>query len=101
MKYYVLIVLLVFMCYGFAQKCDDVFLGELRDFHDNTPLNGATVFIKNLNKYVASDERGKFKIENLCKGELILVISHIGCETKRITFNIDGDMFQNIALEHH
>lgn len=101
MKYYVLIVLLVFMCFGFAQKCDDVFLGELRDFHDNTPLNGATVFIKNLNKYVASDERGKFKIENLCKGELILVISHIGCETKRITFNIDGDMFQNIALEHH
>ena len=65
MKYYVFIVILVCMSFGFAQKCDAVFLGELRDFHDNTPLNGATVFIKDLNKYVSSDENGKFKIENL------------------------------------
>lgn len=101
MKYYSIIVLLTICSLGFAQKCDAVFLGELKDFHDNTPLNGANIFIKTLNKYTTSDENGKFKIENLCRGELTLVISHIACETKTITFNINGDMFKSIALEHH
>ncbi|MCA0152962.1 TonB-dependent receptor [Winogradskyella vincentii] len=101
MKYYILIVLFTLCTFSFAQKCDAVFLGELKDFHDNTPLVGATIFIKNLNKYTTSDVNGKFKIENLCNGKLTLIISHIGCETKTMNFNIVGDMFQNIELEHH
>jgi iron complex outermembrane receptor protein len=101
MKFSAYIVLFILPFLGFSQQCEAVFLGEIRDFHDNTPIVGATIFIKNLNKYKASDENGKFKIENLCKGELTLVISHIGCETKTITFSIDGDVFQKIVLEHH
>jgi iron complex outermembrane recepter protein len=95
------IVLFILPYLGFSQQCNAVFLGEIKDFHDNTPISGATVFIKNLNKYKSSDENGKFKIENLCKGELILVISHIGCETKTVSFTIDGDVFKRIVLEHH
>ncbi|MCA0132661.1 TonB-dependent receptor [Winogradskyella alexanderae] len=101
MKYYSLIVLFSFCSFSIAQKCDAVFLGELKDFHDNTPLNGATIFIRSLNKYTSSDINGKFKIENLCNGELTLVITHLACETKTVTYNITGDMFQSIALEHH
>lgn len=101
MKLSAYLVLFILPFLGFSQQCDAVFLGEIRDFHDNTPIVGATVFIKYLNKYKASDENGKFKIENLCKGELTLVISHIGCETKTVTFIINGDSFQQIALEHH
>ncbi|WP_426430541.1 TonB-dependent receptor [Winogradskyella sp. HB-48] len=86
---------------SFAQKCDYTFLGELKDFHDNTPLVGATIFMQNLNKYTTSDVDGKFKIENLCKGKLTLVISHVGCETKTLTYSIEGDIFKSISLEHH
>ena len=101
MKLNALIVTLLIFQLGFTQNCDSVFLGEIKDFHDNTPIVGATVFIKNLDKYVSSDINGKFKIENLCKGELILVISHVSCETKMVTYTIDGDVFKSIALEHH
>ena len=101
MKLNALIVTLLIFQLGFTQNCDSVFLGEIKDFHDNTPIVGATVFIKNLDKYVSSDINGKFKIENLCKGELILVISHVSCETKMVTYTIYGDLFKSIALEHH
>lgn len=95
------IVLFILPFFGFSQQCDAVFLGEIKDFHDNTPIAGATVYIKNLDKYKASDENGKFKIENLCKGQITLVISHIGCDTKTVTYTIDGDVFKTIVLEHH
>src|SRR6056297_1030460 len=101
MKKCAYLVLFILPFFGFSQQCKAVFLGEIRDFHDNTPIAGATVYIKNLDKYKASDENGKFKIENLCKGEITLVISHIGCETKTVTYTIDGDVFKTIELEHH
>lgn len=101
MRLSALLILLITFQMGFAQKCNYTFLGELKDFHDNTPLVGATIFMQNLNKYTTSDVDGKFKIENLCKGELTLVISHVGCETKTLTYSIEGDIFKSIALEHH
>ena len=95
------LVLFLFFQLSFAQNCESVLLGELKDFHDNTPIVGATIYIKNLNKYTTSDVDGKFKIENLCKGELILEISHVACETRTLTYNITGDTFKSITLEHH
>lgn len=95
--------LIFFTCFqiSFSQKCNYTFLGELKDFHDNTAIVGATVFIKNLNKYTTSDLDGKFKIENLCPGNLTLVISHVGCETKTVNYIIDSDVFKSITIEHH
>ena len=95
------LVLFLFFQLSFTQNCESVLLGELKDFHDNTPIVGATIYIKNLNKYTTSDVDGKFKIENLCKGELILEISHVACETRTLTYNITGDTFKSITLEHH
>jgi iron complex outermembrane receptor protein len=101
MKYYVSIVVILLTHFCLAQNCGKVFLGEIKDFHDNSPIVGATVFIKNYDRYTTSDIAGKFRIEDLCNGELILEISHVGCKTKLIKFNIDGDSFERITLEHH
>ena len=86
---------------SYAQQCDYAFLGEIKDFHDGTPIVGATVYIKSLDKYTTSDHNGKFKIQRLCKGELTLMISHIACETKTETFTLNGDLYKLIQLEHH
>lgn len=86
---------------GYSQNCKFIFLGELSDFHDGTPIQSATIFIKELDKYIVSDFNGKFKIENLCKGKLTLTISHIGCETKTVSYNVNGDMLKLIQIEHH
>lgn len=101
MKLLALIVFFTIPHFSYSQNCDAIFLGELKDFHDNTPIVGAAIYIKTLDKYVVSDENGKFKIQKLCKGELTLIISHIGCETKTVTYTLNGDIFKNITLEHH
>ncbi|GGI57384.1 TonB-dependent receptor [Winogradskyella haliclonae] len=101
MKQIILLISLFTTFFTVAQDCNHVFLGEVSDYHDKTPIIGATVYIKNLDKYTTSDADGKFKIKNLCKGQLTLVISHISCETKTVSYDITGDTFKPIALEHH
>ncbi len=101
MRLKALLILIILSQLGFAQDCNYTFLGELKDFHNNTPIVGATVYMQNLDKYTTSDVDGKFKIEKLCLGELTLVISHVGCETKTVTYNIDSDTYKQIAIEHH
>ena len=88
-------------CCSYSQNCNYTFLGELDDFHDGSPIESATIYIKENDKYLVSDFDGKFKIENLCSGTLTLTISHIGCETKTVNYNINSDTFEKILIEHH
>jgi iron complex outermembrane receptor protein len=101
MKQLILVIVFAIFGYGYGQDCKYLFLGELTDFHDGTPISSATIFIKEQNKYITSDLDGKFKIENTCVGALTLTISHVGCETKIISFTITSDTFKAIAIEHH
>ncbi|WP_418638761.1 TonB-dependent receptor [Winogradskyella sp.] len=87
--------------FSYSQNCSYIFLGEVKDFHDGTPIESATIYIKESDKYIISDFDGKFRIENLCSGTLTLTISHIGCETKTVSYTIDNDVFKIISLEHH
>mgnify|MGYP001828892516 CR=1 FL=1 len=59
------------------------------------------MLIETLSRYTTADINGKFSIKNLCNGKLILVISHIGCETKKIEIDINGDTYKEINMEHH
>ena len=88
-------------CFSYSQDCNYTFLGELDDFHDGTPIVSATIYIKEKDKYLVSDFDGKFKIENLCAGTLTLTISHVGCETKTVSYDVNGDTFKKILVEHH
>lgn len=101
MKYYLLIMLLCLLNITHAQNCTYTFFGEVKDFHDGTPMSGATVYIETLNKYLAADINGKFSIKNICNGSLVLVISHVGCDTKRVEVEINGDTYKEINMEHH
>lgn len=101
MKYFLTVIAIAVIHISFSQNCRNIFLGEVVDFHDKTPIIGATIYIKTLHKYVTADVDGKFRIENLCEGTLTLVISHVACETKTQSFEIKGDVFERISLEHH
>lgn len=87
--------------FSYSQNCNYIFLGELKDFHDGSSIESATIYIKENDKYLVSDLEGKFKIENLCSGTLTLTISHVGCETKTVIFDISSDAFKTILIEHH
>ncbi len=99
-------ILLVFVCLflattSTAQNCESILLGEIIDFHDKTPLSGATVMITGKNQQTVSNQEGKFRFENLCDGVLELEVSHPECTTKFIVVTINGDTFEKILLEHH
>lgn len=101
MKYLLIILAFIVPKTISAQNCTYTFIGDISDFHDATPIVGATIHIENLDKYAVSDINGKFKIENLCEGKLDLTISHVACDTKSVSFNINSDTYKTILLEHH
>ena len=84
-----------------AQDCNITFKGRIIDFHDKTPILGASIAVINLNRYTTSNMDGVFEINNLCKGKIILEVKHISCETKQITIDIDKKINKDIYLEHH
>ncbi|WP_179319823.1 TonB-dependent receptor [Winogradskyella helgolandensis] len=101
MKRLIICLVIAISSFSYSQNCNYIFLGEIKDFHDGTPIESATVHIIESDKYLISDFDGKFKIENLCTGTLTLTISHIGCETKTVSYTIENDVFKVISLEHH
>ncbi|WBX74708.1 TonB-dependent receptor [Tenacibaculum pacificus] len=84
-----------------AQNCAYTLSGLVDDFHDKSPIVGATVFVKNQNKYTTTDVNGKFTINNLCKGVITIEISHLACDSKTLTLNINENIYKIIDLEHH
>ena len=101
MKHYLLVMVCATYLASHSQNCIHTFFGDVKDFHDGTPISGATVYIETLNTYTTTDINGNFTIKNLCKGLLIVKISHIGCETKRIEIVVNDDTYEDIYMEHH
>lgn len=84
-----------------AQECAVILLGEISDFHDNTPLEGATVYITGKSASTTSNKEGKFTFTSLCNGVIELEISHPDCKSQFVTVTLNGNTFKKINLEHH
>jgi len=101
MRFY-LALLFVFITGSIAsQECNNILLGEIVDFHDNSPLQNATVNITGKKIATKSNEAGKFRLENICNGVIELEVSHPECTSQFVTLTVDGDTYQKIRLEHH
>ncbi|NER19033.1 TonB-dependent receptor [Spongiivirga citrea] len=85
----------------YAQDCNTQLTGEVLDFHDKTPLEGAQVYIPKLQKTVITNSKGKFTFKNLCDGIYELEVSHFECTTRFLKVEVFGNTFKRITLEHH
>jgi iron complex outermembrane receptor protein len=85
----------------FSQNCQNKLSGKITDFHDNSPLAGAVVIVVGPEKTVMTDLDGNFAIEGLCDGTYRLQISHPECLARVVFVKMDGDVFEEIKLEHH
>ncbi|GAA4898070.1 TonB-dependent receptor [Flaviramulus aquimarinus] len=101
MKYYALIVSCLVFSIAYSQKCISEFSGKVEDFHDGSAIVGATIYIETLDIYTTTDLNGNFTIKNLCDEKIMVTVSHVGCETKRLDITIQGNTFSKINLEHH
>ncbi|HET8809907.1 MAG TPA: TonB-dependent receptor [Flavobacteriaceae bacterium] len=84
-----------------GQNCQSTLSGKTIDFHNNSPLIGATVIVVGPEKATLTDLNGNFTIKGLCDGTYRLQISHPECLTKTLSVKIDGETFVEIHLEHH
>lgn len=81
--------------------CTFVITGKVIDDHDRTPLEFASVVIEGSGRGVECDASGAFRLEHVCPGTLVLVISHVGCEPVRKPLVLKGDLDLVVRLEHH
>ncbi len=98
---YVIVLTILFGNYLAGQDCTSILLGEVVDFHDNTPLENATVLVSGKKLTATTDSAGKFSFKSLCDGILELEISHPECKSQFVTLTIEGDTYHKISLEHH
>jgi iron complex outermembrane receptor protein len=101
MRFYFLAVSLVICHLIPAQECSYKFRGTIKDFHDNSAIADALIYLNKGNRSFVSNNKGEFLIDNLCKGDITLVISHISCGTKSFSFAITKDVDEIILMEQH
>ncbi|WP_299522376.1 TonB-dependent receptor [Winogradskyella sp.] len=102
MKNIFLILFILITSFGSSQECNNVLSGKISDFHDNSTLENATIKLIGTNKFTISDKQGNFKFEKLCDKTYKIEVSHIACETKIVSIDVQGDTYDVvIKLEHH
>lgn len=102
MKHSITLLFICVFCYNStAQECKSILLGEIVDFHDNTPLIGSKITITGTSLETISNEMGKFTFLDVCNDVIELEISHPNCKTKFVSINVKGDTYEKIRLEHH
>lgn len=100
-KIFFCVIACIIICTVNAQKCTYTLKGTVADFHDGSPIIGATIHIKNTNTYATTDINGLFAIKNLCRENVTISISHVSCDTKNVRVNISKNEVQQFYLEHH
>lgn len=102
MKFFVAACTMLATTFLYSQDCTGIFYGKVSDFHNGKPIDGATIYFPELNKYTITNEKGEFTQLNVCLGIIKVMISHIGCETIETEVLIStNDTFKEFNLEHH
>ena len=92
------LLLLAFSFDCFSQNNSSV-TGIVTDMQTNEALPGATVTIKSTSVSVVTDNKGKFLLQKIGTGEIILVISYIGYETREMPIKVsEGTNIASVSL---
>ncbi|KJD31350.1 oxidoreductase [Tamlana nanhaiensis] len=84
-----------------AQDCNHKLTGVVIDFHNNKPIENATIKVLNASNYAITDANGNFTINNLCQTNFTIEVAHISCETQTVSINLNEDNSVSVFLEHH
>jgi iron complex outermembrane receptor protein len=72
--------------------------GKVTDFHDHTPVVGATVYIPDLKKGTSTNADGGYTIDHLPKGRFLVEFKFIGYATLIQAVQLNGAVQLDIAL---
>jgi len=100
-KLNILFFALLFVIVNFqAQNCNNSVKGRVFDEGTSLPLSFVNILIQESLTGTTSDEDGFFVLENLCLGEIHLIVSHIGCDPKKIHIDLKKDTTLEIPMPH-
>ncbi len=74
-------------------------VGNVRDFHNKTPLSQAKVSLGKLVAY--TDGKGDFKLTHVASGSYIINVSHPDCDMITKELIVDAHLHLQFELEHH
>jgi Ca-activated chloride channel family protein len=94
-KYFTFQTLLLLLTFSFTTALGRTISGMVTDVQDGSALPGAVIKIKGSSKYVISNVKGFYSIE-IPQGEVSLVFSFLGCETKNV--KVGKQNVINVAL---
>lgn len=100
-KYYLTCLLLCFTCIIISQNCKLNLRGNVTDFHNGLPIEGASIKIEDSEIYSITDSKGNFMVKNICTTKFKIIVSHISCNSEIISVDLDKKSFIKIQLEHH
>lgn len=84
-------ILLFFSTNAFSQNCTISITGFIIDENTNQPLEFVNVYIQETLKGTASNEKGYFELQNVCKGKQHIIFSHVSGENHSIFFDVEKD----------
>ena len=99
-KYFFKILLFFSVAFIQAQDCTFTIKGQVLDEATKLPLSSVTVFIEEISKGTSTDDKGNFTFNTLCKEDYHLLISHIGCETRREFISLQKNTLLTVSLAH-
>lgn len=85
---------------SFAQSCDLIINGYVKDSGNDHPLEFVTVRVSETHEGGITDSTGYFSLPPLCRGGYHLTLSHIGCEPQSFFIELKGDTSLNLSLSH-
>ena len=86
---------------GAQDDCNLTISGQVIDEHDGSVLSLADIIVIGQNKATISSKNGFYTLSGLCAGEVVIVCSHVGCETIIDTLYLENNMSHNFYPEHH
>ncbi len=87
------------MVCAMAGQAQYVVQGFVKDKKSNEPLEGATVSLKEINRYTVTTERGEFELQKLTTGTYQAEVRFLGYKTFEISFTVPAEEPVTILLE--
>lgn len=72
--------------------------GTIKNQTTSEPLQGATVYISQINKTTATDADGKFQVSGLGKGTYSLAVSFLGFESEVETLTVEDEQEMDVQI---
>ena len=88
-------------CLTFSQKCDLKLSGHILDSETGLPISNASIIIIENQKGSVSLSDGYFQINQICKDEFHICISHLGCKSQKHFIKLKRDSSIQVLLDNH